>query len=65
MAHVALAAPLLMSGGADRTDRAGLDALTLGEDAASAMGIDLTRLRILLVLGLAALWRGDRRGGGD
>ncbi|AEM40100.1 Iron compound ABC transporter, permease protein [Ketogulonicigenium vulgare] len=56
MAHVALAAPLLMVGAVliALTAR-GLDALTLGEDAASAMGIDLTRLRILLVLGLAAL----------
>ncbi|WP_421701245.1 FecCD family ABC transporter permease [Aliiroseovarius sp.] len=33
----------------------GLDALTLGEDAAEAMGINLTRLRLLLVLGVASI----------
>jgi iron complex transport system permease protein len=32
----------------------GLDALTLGEDTASAMGIHLTRLRLMLVIGTAA-----------
>jgi iron complex transport system permease protein len=32
----------------------GLDALTLGEDTASAMGIRLTRLRLMLVIGTAA-----------
>ncbi|MDA0187099.1 MAG: iron ABC transporter permease [Proteobacteria bacterium] len=32
----------------------GLDALTLGEDAAAAMGIQLARLRLQLVLGVAA-----------
>lgn len=32
----------------------GLDALTLGEDAAEAMGVNLSRLRLTLVLGVAA-----------
>ncbi|MFY9210881.1 MAG: iron ABC transporter permease [Aestuariivita sp.] len=33
----------------------GLDALTLGEDAAEAMGINLTRLRLMLVIGTASV----------
>ncbi|PIE15046.1 MAG: ABC transporter permease [Rhodobacterales bacterium] len=33
----------------------GLDALTLGEDAAEAMGISLPRLRLMLVLGVASI----------
>lgn len=33
----------------------GLDALTLGEDAAEAMGINLARLRLMLVFGVAAI----------
>jgi iron complex transport system permease protein len=33
----------------------GLDALTLGEDAAEAMGVSLTRLRLQLVLGTACV----------
>ncbi|WP_050930335.1 FecCD family ABC transporter permease [Aestuariivita boseongensis] len=32
----------------------GLDALTLGEDAAHAMGINLTRLRLMVVIGTAS-----------
>ena len=32
----------------------GLDALTLGEDAAQAMGVNLTRLRLMIVVGTAA-----------
>ena len=32
----------------------GLDALTLGEDAAQTMGVNLTRLRWVLILGTAA-----------
>ena len=32
----------------------GLDALTLGEDAAHAMGINLTRLRLMIVIGTAS-----------
>jgi iron complex transport system permease protein len=56
MLHVWLALPfmalgaLLLAG----TGR-GLDALTLGEDAAASMGVSLARLRAQVVLGVAAL----------
>ena len=55
MQHVWLAAPPILLGCAAllRLGR-GLDALTLGEDAAAAMGIRPTRLRITLILGTAA-----------
>ena len=33
----------------------GLDALTLGEDAAGALGISLTRLRLTLILGTSSV----------
>ncbi len=54
--HLWLALPLMvlgavLLGGLGR----GLDALTLGEDAAESMGINLTRLRLMLVLGVAAI----------
>ncbi|TCM85255.1 FecCD family ABC transporter permease [Rhodovulum steppense] len=54
-AHVWMALPLTLVGwlliaGLGR----GLDALTLGEDAAEALGIRLSRLRLALVLGVAA-----------
>ena len=53
--HVWLAAPLILAGGALLLGLGrGLDALTLGEDAAEALGIDLGRLRLRLVLGTAA-----------
>jgi iron complex transport system permease protein len=54
--HVALALPLMALGAAAlwRAGR-GLDALTLGEDAAASMGIDLARLRLAVVFGTAAL----------
>lgn len=53
--HVAIAMPLMAVGWALlATTRRGLDALTLGEDAAASMGIDLTRLRLRLVIGVAA-----------
>ncbi|MDO5527890.1 MAG: iron ABC transporter permease [Paracoccus sp. (in: a-proteobacteria)] len=54
--HVAIAAPV-MAGGAAALVGIGraLDALTLGEDAAASMGIDLRRLRLRLVLGVAAM----------
>ena len=54
--HVAIAAPVIALGGALvlRSGR-GLDALTLGEDAAASMGIDLRRLRLRLVVGVAAM----------
>jgi len=53
--HVGLALPFMLAGwilmaGLGR----GLDALTLGEDAAAALGIRLDRLRLMLVLGVAA-----------
>ncbi|WP_312530158.1 iron ABC transporter permease [Paracoccus sp. (in: a-proteobacteria)] len=53
--HVAIALPLMLLGWAMiATTARGLDALTLGEDAAASMGIDLKRLRMMLVLGVAA-----------
>ena len=54
--HVAIAAPFLALGAAlvAGTGR-GLDALTLGEDAAASLGINLPRLRLRLVLGIAAM----------
>lgn len=56
MTHVWVALPLMLVGwallgGLGR----GLDALTLGEDAAGAMGIPLARLRLLLVVGTACV----------
>lgn len=55
MVHVWLAVPFMVVGCAllMLTGR-GLDALTLGEDAAQTMGLDLRRLRLLIVLGTAA-----------
>lgn len=54
--HVAIAAPFMALGAAlvAGTGR-GLDALTLGEDAAASLGINLPRLRLRLVLGIAAM----------
>lgn len=54
-AHVALAGPVMALGWAliARTGR-GLEALTLGEDAAVSMGVDLGQLRLTLVAGVAA-----------
>lgn len=53
--HVLIAAPFMVIGWLllALTGR-GLDALTLGEDAAAALGIRLTRLRLMLVVGTAA-----------
>jgi len=52
-ADVALAAPLTLAGIAILTRAApALDALTLGEDAARSMGVDMGRLLLLLVLGV-------------
>lgn len=53
--HVAIALPFVAAGtwamlGLGR----GLDALTLGEDAAASLGVALPRLRLRLVLGVAA-----------
>ncbi len=56
MTHVWLALPLIVVGlGMLALMRRGLDALTLGEDAAQAMGINLAQLRLLLVLGTACV----------
>ncbi|MFA7433728.1 MAG: iron ABC transporter permease [Gemmobacter sp.] len=56
MDHVRAAAPFMLAGAAALwLTRRGLDAMTLGEDAAASMGIALTRLRLLLVIGTAAL----------
>jgi ABC-type cobalamin/Fe3+-siderophores transport system ATPase subunit/ABC-type Fe3+-siderophore transport system permease subunit len=65
MVHVALAAPFLALGAGMllRLGR-GLDALTLGEDAAEAMGLALSRLRLQLVLGTALMVGGGGGGGG-
>lgn len=53
--HVWLALPFMVPGWLMllRLGR-GLDALTLGEDAAEAMGMRLGRLRLMLILGVAA-----------
>ena len=56
MAHVWIALPFIALGAAMLLSLGrGLDALTLGEDAAAAMGISLTRLRLVLVLGCACV----------
>ncbi|WP_372604055.1 FecCD family ABC transporter permease [Actibacterium sp.] len=53
--HVWLALPFMAVGAVLlATLGRGLDALTLGEDAAQALGIRLTRLRLVLVAGVAA-----------
>ena len=56
MSHVWLSLPFVAIGALilGATAR-GLDALTLGEDAAQTMGVDLRRLRLLLVFGAAAI----------
>lgn len=56
MLHVWLALPLMALGWALLASLGrGLDALTLGEDAAATMGISLTRLRLTLVAGVACV----------
>lgn len=55
MTHVWLALPFTLLGWALLgTLGRGLDALTLGEDAAQAMGISLPRLRLMMILGTAS-----------
>lgn len=56
MTHVWLALPFMAIGCLllARLGR-GLDALTLGEDAAAAMGIGLHRLRLMLIVGVACV----------
>lgn len=53
--HVAMAAPIMVLGWVlmASTGR-GLEALTLGEDAAASMGFNLRALRLRLVIGVAA-----------
>ncbi len=54
MVHVALAAPFMALGWLMLASLGrGLDALTLGEDAAASMGVHLGRLRLFAVLGVA------------
>ena len=56
MTHVAIAAPLILLGSVMLLSLTrGLDALTLGEDAAEAMGVKLSRLRLVLIFGTAAV----------
>lgn len=53
--HVWLAAPFMILGMAALLLLGrGLDALTLGEDAAATLGVGLARLRLVLILGTAA-----------
>ncbi|WP_313137276.1 FecCD family ABC transporter permease [Paracoccus jeotgali] len=54
--HVAIAAPVIAAGALllAGTGR-GLDALTLGEDAAASLGVGLRGLRLRVVLGVAAM----------
>ncbi|EAU47349.1 FecCD family ABC transporter permease [Salipiger bermudensis] len=53
--HLALAAPLVAIGAAVLlTLGRGLDALTLGEDGAQALGVSMTALRLKLLFGTAA-----------
>lgn len=53
--HVWIAAPFMILGmAALLTLGHGLDALTLGEDAAQSMGVNLSRLRLVLITGTAA-----------
>lgn len=53
--HVQLAAPFMLAGWVMLALLGrGLDALTLGEDAAAALGVRLSRLRLMAVLGTAA-----------
>lgn len=55
LTHVALAVPVIAAGCTLLLPLGrGLDALTLGEDAAASLGTDLARLRWLVVLGTAA-----------
>ena len=55
MTHVWLAAPFILIGMAVLlTLGPGLDALTLGEDAAQSMGVNMARLRWILILGTAS-----------
>ncbi|PIL18440.1 ABC transporter permease [Puniceibacterium antarcticum] len=55
MSHVVLALPIMLLGWALlATLGRGLDALTLGEDAAEALGMSMRALRLRLLIGIAA-----------
>ena len=55
-AHVAMAAPLILGGGVLLlTQGRALAALTLGEEAAASLGVDPRRLRLVVMLGVAAI----------
>lgn len=65
MTHVWIALPLISLGALTLMTLArGLDALTLGEDAAEAMGIGLRRMRLTLIFGNAAVVGAAVGGGG-
>jgi len=56
MTHVWIALPFMAAGWVMLASLGrGLDALTLGEDAAGALGIGLSRLRLTLILGTASV----------
>ncbi|WP_108482049.1 FecCD family ABC transporter permease [Oceaniglobus ichthyenteri] len=60
MVHVWIALPLIAVGAVLlATLSRGLDALTLGEDAAEAMGIGLRQMRLTLIFGTAAVVGGS------
>lgn len=55
MGHVWIAAPFMLAGmAALLTLGRGLDALTLGEDAAQSLGVSLRQLQLVLIFGTAA-----------
>src|SRR5947199_2585171 len=52
--HVVLALPFILAGGAILvSQRNAFRALTLGEETAQSLGVDVTRLRLLVILGVA------------
>ncbi|WBU52671.1 iron ABC transporter permease [Paracoccus sp. SCSIO 75233] len=54
--HVAIAAPVMAAGAAALFGIGrGLDALTLGEDAAASLGVSLPLLRLRIIFGVAAM----------
>ncbi|WP_296766602.1 iron ABC transporter permease [Sediminimonas sp.] len=56
ISHVGLALPLMLAGWVLLLPLGrGLDALTLGEDAAASMGVRLSRMRLVLVIGTACV----------
>jgi len=54
LVHVSIASPLILAGGAILMSlRRDLDALSLGDDVAANLGLDLSRLRLKVVAGTA------------